>query len=104
MAISRQDAVREETGHAAGSFGPLPRRPGPLGLCAPCLDSAITGAAPGRPFDPGAVPDAVVLTTVVQTFPIAGGQQIAAPVQMGVCAPCRERQLGTVSKKGLVTA
>jgi hypothetical protein len=71
------------------------------GKCAVCLDGAATA---GKPFQLGDVPDAVVLVTVVQTFPLAGGQQMAAPVQMAVCVPCREKQLGTVSKTGLVTA
>ena len=71
-----------------------------LGKCGACLDTAITS---GRPLDLSSVPDAVVLVTVMQMFPMPG-QQIAAPVQMSVCVPCRERQLGTVSKAGLVTA
>ena len=72
-----------------------------LGKCAPCMDAAIT--APG-PLVLGAVPDAVVLATTLQMFPVPGGQQAAVPVQAGVCASCREKQLGTVSKTGLVTA
>ena len=50
------------------------------------------------------MPGAVVLVTVLQTFPVPGGQQMAAPVQMAVCAACREKQLGTASKTGLLTA
>lgn len=74
-----------------------PRPAGPLGMCAPCLDAALTAGKP-----PGDVPDAVVLVTVIQMFAVAGGQQMAAPVQMGVCAACRERQLGGASKTGLL--
>jgi hypothetical protein len=72
-----------------------------LGKCAPCLDAAITSSEPGGLES---VSDAVVLTTVVQVFPMAGGQQMAAPVLMPVCLPCRKQQLGAVSKTGLVTA
>ena len=72
-----------------------------LGKCSPCLDAAITGSEPGGLES---VPDAVVLVTVVQAFPVPGGQQVAAPVLMAVCLPCRKQQLGTVSKKGLLTA
>lgn len=72
-----------------------------LGKCAPCLDAAITARTP---LQLDAVPDAVVLTTVIQMFPVPGGQQMGAPVQMAVCAPCREKQLAPVSKTGLLTA
>lgn len=89
------------SGHVVGPSLRPPRPVGPLGLCAPCLDSAITAA---EPPDPDAVPDAVVLVTVIQMFPAPGGQQMAAPALMGVCLACRQKQLGTVSKRGLVTA
>ena len=69
--------------------------------CAICLDAAITA---GEPLVLDGVPDAVVRTTVVQTFPMPGGQQLAAPVQMDVCLSCRQAQLGTVSKTGLALA
>jgi len=72
-----------------------------LGKCAICLDAAITA---GKPIVLDAVPDAVVLTTVIQMFPMSGGQQMAAPAQMGVCLSCRQKQLGTVSKTGLALA
>lgn len=72
-----------------------------LGKCGPCLDAAIT-ARGLLLLD--SVPGAVVLVTVLQTFPVPGGQQMAAPVQMAVCAACREKQLGTASKTGLLTA
>ena len=84
-----------------GTLEAPPRPAGPLGKCAPCLDAAITGP---ESFVIDAVPDAVVLVTVIQMFPVAGGQQMAAPALMGVCLACRQKQLGTVSKRGLVTA
>jgi hypothetical protein len=75
-----------------------------LGKCAICLDTAIMAASSAEPAVAGRVPDAVVLATVVQTFPMPGGQQMAAPVLMPVCMACRQQQLGRVSKTGLVTA
>lgn len=73
--------------------------PGPLGKCAPHLDQAIMD---GQPFDLAAIPDAVVLVTVLNQFPIAGGQQVSAPCLLGVCLECRKQQMGTVSKAGLL--
>lgn len=67
--------------------------------CAPCTDQRI---ADGQP-DATGIPDALTIVTVVQTFN-AGGQQIAAPVMLPVCYACRQKQLGVVSKHGLVTA
>jgi hypothetical protein len=87
------------SGHVVGPSLRPSRPVGPLGLCAVCLDAALTADKPI-----GDVPDAVVLVTVIQMFPAPGGQQMAAPVQMGVCVACRQQQLGTVSKAGLVTA
>lgn len=75
---------------------------GPLGKCAPCLDQAILAA--GEATLPNSVQDAVVLVTVIQPFNVPGGQQIASPALMPVCLACRKAQLGTVSKKGLITA
>ena len=72
-----------------------------LGKCAPCLDRVITSGKPAVLAD---VPDAVVLVTLVQQFNMGGGQQLAAPCLAGVCFSCRQQQLGTVSKTGLVTA
>lgn len=72
-----------------------------LGKCAPCLDKAITGR---KPVVLDAVPDAVVLVTLVQQFGMGGGQQLAAPCLVPVCLSCRQQQLGAVSKTGLVTA
>lgn len=74
---------------------------GPLGKCAPCLDQAILAAGEAALLN--SVPDAVVLVTVIQPFNVPG-QQIAAPALMPVCLSCRKAQLGTVSKKGLITA
>jgi hypothetical protein len=74
-----------------------------LGKCGPCLDKAITDGNLGL-AGPAEVPDAVVLVTVVQQFPVGGGQQLAAPCLIGVCLDCRKQQLGTVSKTGLLTA
>jgi len=68
--------------------------------CAPCTDQHILD---DRGTSPDTVPDAFTITTVMQTF-AAGGQQIAAPVQLPVCYPCRKRLLGTVSKAGLAVA
>jgi hypothetical protein len=72
-----------------------------LGKCASCLDAAISAADPPGLED---VPDAVVLVTILQTFPVPGGQQMAAPCLVAVCLSCRKQQLGTVSRAGLVTA
>lgn len=72
-----------------------------LGRCAPCLDKAITGRGP---VDLDAIPDAVVLVTLVQQFNLGGGQGMAAPCLAAVCLACRAQQLGAVSKAGLVTA
>lgn len=66
--------------------------------CSPCTDAAI---AEGVTADD--VPTADIIITVMQTFTM-GGQQMAAPVTMGVCFNCRKDQLGIVSKTGLVTA
>ena len=67
--------------------------------CCQCTDDLITGGG----TDEASVPDAVTLAPLVQTFTI-GGQQIAAPLMVPVCFGCREKQLGRVSKTGLVTA
>lgn len=75
---------------------------GSLGKCAPCLDQAILAAGEATLLN--SVPDAAVLVTVIQPFSVPGGQQIAAPALMPVCLACRTSQLGTVSKKGLITA
>jgi hypothetical protein len=68
--------------------------------CAPCTDQLITD---GRSYPEDELPDAVTMVPTVQTFNV-GGQQIAAPVTLPVCFACREKQLGKVSKHGLVTA
>jgi hypothetical protein len=72
-----------------------------LGKCAPCLDRVI---ARNLPAGLESVPDAVVLVTLVQQFALGGGQQMAAPCLVPVCLECRQQQLGTISKTGLVTA
>lgn len=67
--------------------------------CAPCTDQAISDGQP----DQTDIPDAVTIVPIVQTFTV-GGQQIAAPVQIPVCYPCRKQQLGAVSRSGLAVA
>jgi hypothetical protein len=71
--------------------------------CAPCTDKAITDGHEPDSEEAARVPDAVTMVPTVQTFNV-GGQQIAAPVALPVCYACRQKQLGTVSKRGLVTA
>lgn len=68
--------------------------------CAPCTDQLITD---GRSYPEHELPDAVTMVPTVQAFNV-GGQQIAAPVPLPVCFACRSKQLGTMSKRGLVTA
>ncbi len=68
--------------------------------CAPCTDELITA---GGSYPETDLPDAVTLAPLVQTFNV-GGQQIAAPLALPVCFGCREKQLGKVSRPGLVTA
>ncbi len=77
----------------------VPAGTGALGKCAVCLDRAITAGA----VDLAAVPDAVVMVTMLQQFS-AARQQIAAPSTICVCVECRRAQLAPVSKTGLVTA
>jgi hypothetical protein len=77
-----------------------------LGKCATCLDRAIQSADRSngnRQVVLVAVPDAVVLATVMQQFSVSGmgGQAAVAPVLQAVCLACRSAQLGTVSKTGL---
>jgi hypothetical protein len=69
--------------------------------CCPCTDQLI---ADGGSYPETDLPDACTIVPLVQTFDIGGGQQIAAPVALPVCFDCREKQLGKVSKQGLVTA
>lgn len=71
--------------------------------CAPCLDQAITDGHAADSEEAAYVPVAATLVTVMQPFS-AGGQTIMAPVTMGVCYSCRQKQLAPVSKTGLVTA
>jgi hypothetical protein len=66
--------------------------------CAPCTDRLIADGG----SDTDLLPPAVTIVTVLQTF-AANGQQIAGPVMMPVCIACRQKQIGTVSKTGLVT-
>ena len=65
--------------------------------CSPCLDARITAGGDA------AVPDAVTLVPVLQSFAV-NGQQVVAPVPVPVCMECRRKQLGKVSRAGLVTA
>ena len=65
--------------------------------CTVCTDEAITRGDP----DDAKVLDAITLSPLVQTFNM-GGQQIAAPLALPVCYSHRERQLGKVSKNGLI--
>lgn len=66
--------------------------------CCPCIDMAITNDTPTAD-----VPEAVTMAPSIQTFNM-GGQQLNAPVVLPVCIDCRKRQMGVVSKTGLVTA
>jgi hypothetical protein len=66
--------------------------------CAPCTDEAVIKGDRTAYAD---IPDAWTLAPVVQTFNM-GGQQIAAPLALPVCVACREKQLGKVSKNGLI--
>jgi len=67
--------------------------------CSPCLDARITAGGAVA----GVVPDAVTLVPVLQSFAV-NGQQVVAPVPVPVCMECRRKQLGKVSRVGLVTA
>jgi hypothetical protein len=67
--------------------------------CCLCTDELITSGG----TDESAVPDAFTMAPLLQSFN-AGGQQVMAPVTLPVCFACREKQLGKVSKSGLVTA
>lgn len=66
--------------------------------CCPCTDNAIAEDTPI-----GDVAAAVTLAPSMQTFTMQG-QQITAPCTIPVCLDCRKRQLGFVSKAGLITA
>ena len=66
--------------------------------CCPCTDNAILE---DTPLDD--VPEAVTMAPSVQQFTMPG-QQIMAPVVLPVCAACRKRQMGVVSKTGLAVA
>ncbi len=67
--------------------------------CSPCLDQRITDGGDVA----GVVPDAVTIVPLLQSFAV-NGQQVVAPVPVPVCMDCRRKQLGTVSRTGLVTA
>ena len=66
--------------------------------CSLCLDAALQNETPVQD-----VPEAAAMVAVMQAFTL-NGQQIAAPVPLLVCADCRKRQLGVVSKTGLIAA
>lgn len=68
--------------------------------CSPCLDARLSGPDGG---DAVPVPDAVTIVPLLQSFAV-NGQQIVAPVPVPVCTECRRKQLGAVSRSGLVTA
>lgn len=68
--------------------------------CCPCTDDLVTR---GGSYPETDLPDAVTLVPVMQTFSGPGGS-VAAPVMMPVCFACRQKQLGRVSKNGLLTA
>jgi hypothetical protein len=73
-----------------------------MGLnCVLCTDEAITAGYGLGSEEVAAIPLAFTLAPLVQTFNV-GGQQIAAPLALPVCFPCREKQLGKVSKNGLI--
>ena len=66
--------------------------------CCPCTDRAIRDDTPLED-----VPGAFTMAPSMQTFTM-GGQQLNAPCTIPVCADCRKRQMGTVSKTGLTVA
>ena len=73
---------------------------GNLGLkCCPCTDKAI---ADGE-VDLDQVDMAVTFAPSMQTFTLQG-QQISAPCVIPVCVDCRKRQMGVVSKTGLMVS
>lgn len=67
--------------------------------CAPCTDQHITDGDDNDDH----IAEAITIVPILQTFTV-GGQQIAAPVATPICYQCRRKQLGMVSKTGLVTA
>lgn len=71
--------------------------------CLPCLDQVIAGGHDAASEEASRVPYADTLVTVMQPFTV-NGQPVMAPVSMPVCYSCRVKQLGGVSKRGLVTA
>lgn len=83
--------------------GPPPRPSKPPAVtvlkCNPCTDELITGGG----TDQASLPDAVTMAPSLQTF-VVGGQQVSVPLALPVCFACREKQLGRVSRKGLITA
>jgi hypothetical protein len=64
--------------------------------CCPCTDNAITNDTAIED-----VPPAITMAPSIQTFTI-GGQEVRAPVTIPVCLDCRKRQMGIVSKTGLI--
>lgn len=66
--------------------------------CCPCTDNALTNDTPLAD-----VPVAITMAPSVQQFTMPG-QQIMAPVVLPVCADCRKRQMGVVSKTGLMVS
>lgn len=66
--------------------------------CCPCTDKAI---ADGTPLED--VPEAFTMAPSMQVFTM-GAQQVSAPCTIPVCADCRKRQMGAVSKTGLTVA
>jgi hypothetical protein len=68
-----------------------------IGLrCCPCTDKAITDDTPIED-----VAAAVTMAPSIQTFTV-GGQEVRAPCTIPVCVDCRKRQMGIVSKTGLI--
>ena len=49
------------------------------------------------------MPVAITMAPSIQTF-TANGQTIMAPVVLPVCIDCRKRQMGVVSKTGLMVS
>ena len=71
---------------------------GNLGLkCCPCTDNSLTKGKPGLDD----IPPAFTMAPSVQTFTI-GGNDVMAPCVIPLCVDCRRKQLGVVSKTGLI--
>ena len=71
---------------------------GNLGLkCCPCTDNSLTKGKP----ELDDIPPAFTMAPSVQTFTIQGND-VMAPCVIPLCVDCRRKQLGVVSKTGLI--